>query len=601
MIDPHESIPTAEAALERVKRELLAAKLSDKRVVQDLRCREAHRRTYATADAVRTLVTRKMTVGEEPLQTQPTGPSINVSLWESAWPPATEQELVSRTIDLRQSYEIVPCARCSTAGRNPCGVCRGSGQVADAKNPRKAVTCTICRGQGTVTCPQCKGYGRLNRFSRIFQTVKKQKTKIDRPEGCLGMPKAHPAGQFAIDRPLGFRTNHEAGRAIVNAAGGLNPERVEEFTAEICEAEEPVDSPTRVGWLGFQARWYDGWELFCSAGGKPRNYFVPDTSAGFVGPRLHSSAKLLSLGAAALGIVLTIGAVSSYRAAHQREAEAAALVAESTRQKAEKEAHIQALKSDLPAAIQEIDAAIDVTAIGTSQDALLKEQRLIALKRGLERFGELQPTPPGVVEEQKKLASVIDVLRNLREATVAATEAADATRLADQRIAAGAWLEADDLYAKAIGQWGKHPELMAAIKTPNKDGKMANLNPAAEKANVEKKRQRIAPQVARERARIEAEKRRDEKEQATAAALAALCGDKPVCSAWDGECIGIKSAIKRVAHDPDSIDVENCTGPVLTDDNCWVTTCDVRGKNAFGALILNRKKFSMSKLGVSEL
>jgi MFS family permease len=39
--------------------------------------------------------------------------------------------------------------------------------------------------------------------------------------------------------------------------------------------------------------------------------------------------------------------------------------------------------------------------------------------------------------------------------------------------------------------------------------------------------------------------------------------------------VGIASALKRVAHNPDSIDVENCTDPVLTDKHCWVTTTSV--------------------------
>jgi hypothetical protein len=80
-----------------------------------------------------------------------------------------------------------------------------------------------------------------------------------------------------------------------------------------------------------------------------------------------------------------------------------------------------------------------------------------------------------------------------------------------------------------------------------------------------------------------------------------FCGDKPVCSAWDGGCLAIESALKRTAHDPSSIDVENCTDPVLYERQCWVTTCDVRGRNAFGAMILQRKQFSISKLGVDEI
>jgi hypothetical protein len=80
-----------------------------------------------------------------------------------------------------------------------------------------------------------------------------------------------------------------------------------------------------------------------------------------------------------------------------------------------------------------------------------------------------------------------------------------------------------------------------------------------------------------------------------------LCGDEPARSAWDNEIYDVTSAVEAAAHDPDSIDVENCTPPRLSSKNCWVTTCDIRGKNMFGAMILNRKSFSISKLGVQEL
>jgi hypothetical protein len=94
---------------------------------------------------------------------------------------------------------------------------------------------------------------------------------------------------------------------------------------------------------------------------------------------------------------------------------------------------------------------------------------------------------------------------------------------------------------------------------------------------------------------------RRKQEKALVEAYAALCGPEPLRSAWDGECVGVESALRQVAHDPGSIDVENCSPPKLTTDNCWVTTCSVRGKNAFGALVRSDKTFSISTLGVSEL
>lgn len=93
-----------------------------------------------------------------------------------------------------------------------------------------------------------------------------------------------------------------------------------------------------------------------------------------------------------------------------------------------------------------------------------------------------------------------------------------------------------------------------------------------------------------------------QKAEEFAAAYALVCGEAPTPSVWDGEISEVTYAIKQVAHDPDSIEVKNCTAPVLTKKACWVTTCDVRGKNAFGALVFDQKRFSISQLtGVEEL
>ena len=89
------------------------------------------------------------------------------------------------------------------------------------------------------------------------------------------------------------------------------------------------------------------------------------------------------------------------------------------------------------------------------------------------------------------------------------------------------------------------------------------------------------------------EKKRQEEEQAErdrVAALKALCGSAPTVDAWDGGIVAVDSFMKKSAHDRKSIDSENCTTPVLT-DNCWKSTCEVLGKNAFGALIRNTYTF----------
>ncbi len=91
-----------------------------------------------------------------------------------------------------------------------------------------------------------------------------------------------------------------------------------------------------------------------------------------------------------------------------------------------------------------------------------------------------------------------------------------------------------------------------------------------------------------------------ERELAELAALKVVCGAAPVgCGGgWDGECIGTKSAFKQIAHDPGSVDVENCSAPVLTKKHCWISKCTVRAKNSFGAKIATTHTFSFSALGI---
>lgn len=148
------------------------------------------------------------------------------------------------------------------------------------------------------------------------------------------------------------------------------------------------------------------------------------------------------------------------------------------------------------------------------------------------------------------------------------------------------WAVVIDLYQKALDQ-------IVVLEGADDEGRRfvpAGLNLGRERKAIE--------------GRMKTAQRKHDKAKETesrAELYAALCGDPPTRSSWDGEVLEVTFAVKKVAHDPDSIEVESCTPPVLSKKDCWVTTCNVRGKNAFGALVLNQKTFSVSKLGVSEL
>lgn len=104
------------------------------------------------------------------------------------------------------------------------------------------------------------------------------------------------------------------------------------------------------------------------------------------------------------------------------------------------------------------------------------------------------------------------------------------------------------------------------------------------------------------RRRLESARRRNHRaaerlgrDRAARAAQLQRCGARPSLSPWDGELIGSESYMQRIANDPDSIDVEQCTSPSLavSTQHCWLSTCSVLGRNGFGAMIRNRMQFEV--------
>ncbi len=240
-------------------------------------------------------------------------------------------------------------------------------------------------------------------------------------------------------------------------------------------------------------------------------------------------------------------------------------------------------------------ATVECTAGLDAVDALIADEKwreadtkLQEFRGVLDDYSEVNAVPEGIVAlkvrfvaAEKRIAAVKSIL-----------DAAD--RLAKDNAAALAMTQGSkdgETWTEAKGLWGSAIEALETL----------------EQATGEPKKY-VPPKLSKTRKGIQKSLKKAErivtkyeKEKAAMEAYLALCGKEPVCGGWDGECVGIESALKSVAHDPSSIDVELCSDPVLTTKHCWVTTCNVRGKNAFGALILNRKRFSMSKIGIEEI
>ncbi len=83
-----------------------------------------------------------------------------------------------------------------------------------------------------------------------------------------------------------------------------------------------------------------------------------------------------------------------------------------------------------------------------------------------------------------------------------------------------------------------------------------------------------------------------EKEKAKEALKKAFYGDIPIQSAWDGSYYPVEKYLKRVMHDPDSLKFKGCT-KVFKQETGWMVGCQYRGKNAFGAMILNANWFTI--------
>lgn len=106
-------------------------------------------------------------------------------------------------------------------------------------------------------------------------------------------------------------------------------------------------------------------------------------------------------------------------------------------------------------------------------------------------------------------------------------------------------------------------------------------------AATEAERKRVEKEAAeKERVLREAA----EKQRSAERAIVARIGEKPVASAWDGSYYEVERYLKRVAHDPDSIDMAGCSEALQTDAG-WTVRCEYRGRNAFGGLILKNGLF----------
>ena len=107
---------------------------------------------------------------------------------------------------------------------------------------------------------------------------------------------------------------------------------------------------------------------------------------------------------------------------------------------------------------------------------------------------------------------------------------------------------------------------------------------------LEAHRREDAARADKERRETEAREAKERREAAQEAALALVRGPMPHNSGWDGSVFEVEHYLKSVMNDPDSYQHVRSSA-VGSEGNYWVVTSVFRGNNAFGAKVLNARKF----------
>ncbi|WP_437779097.1 hypothetical protein [Sorangium sp. So ce1097] len=263
------------------------------------------------------------------------------------------------------------------------------------------------------------------------------------------------------------------------------------------------------------------------------------------------------------------------------------------------ETALQKRRAEIPTFVKSWRDELDKALVHaeTNSVSALERAKAIAKEIADEQSRLGSPVPQELVEADqyaRKIQGDVEIYVGVANALTGIP--AD-TEKGKKAAAAQKWLDADASYSSALTSIG----YLESLNEPWRSKIPAGFDLAGQRRRVEALKRGIAGAVARERTRIERAEAKRKEEEAKAAAYRALCGEAPAVSPWDGEVVGLESVIRRTAHDPDSIDVENCTQPILSEKNCWVFTCQVRGKNAFGAKVLNQHAYSYSRLGFEQL
>lgn len=110
--------------------------------------------------------------------------------------------------------------------------------------------------------------------------------------------------------------------------------------------------------------------------------------------------------------------------------------------------------------------------------------------------------------------------------------------------------------------------------------------------NVKKYKKKLAYYTDKIKAAEKKKRIKKAKEEKARKARIVKFGEAPVRSAWDGSYRAVEKYLKKIANDPDSIEIDDCTG-VYHIKSGWLVGCDYRGKNGFGGMVRQSNWFTI--------
>ena len=261
-------------------------------------------------------------------------------------------------------------------------------------------------------------------------------------------------------------------------------------------------------------------------------------------------------------------------------------------------AHRHNLEGALPGNLAELDSSMSAAMarapgdlVGGSTDLKVTCAKVDALVASMGA-----PTPDALGSARQKCGGFASDL-DARTAAVEHAGVVDADLAAAKALAKSSkWIDA----ASQLDSVDANLDLIEPASPSARAALPRGFDLEARRTAAKALRTRIAAPLAQAKAKLARDEAKQKAAENEAATYRLLCGERPTRSSWDGEIVGVESALKETAHDPDSIDVSNCSVPELTSDQCWTYSCNVRGKNMLGALIFQRLSFRQTALGLEQ-